>query len=394
MSRPKWEVADVLRLCERQIQLSKRLPHQVKKTARAIIQCRTASLGGHILRCNKCGHELISYNSCRNRHCPKCQFSKREQWILDREREVLPVRYFHVVFTIPSELNQLVKAYPRHLYNILFRAAWYTIKTLGSDPKWIGGQAGMTAVLHTWGQNLSLHPHLHCLIPNGAYIPSLGRWVYPRKKGFLFPVRVMSKMFRGSFIRFLQSDYQRQKITWNIVAWNILQRKISNATFNVYSKVPFGGPPQVIKYLGRYSHRVAITNQRIKHVDNEKVLFTYRDYRDGLSKEMQLTPLQFCHRFLQHVLPKGLAKIRHYGILANRNRNHLIPQILLFFERRQKATKLFSAIQYIKKNIDPNLDLCPHCKEGRLLRPRYYLKHPIRGDPYPFPGSHTLLTVP
>ena len=180
MTRPKWEVADVLRLCADNIQRSKSLPYQVKKAAVDIMRYRTAALGGHQLVCNKCGHAEISYNSCRNRHCPKCQYSKREQWVLDRDRDVIPVKYFHVVFTIPRELNVVAKAFPGVVYRILFRAAWYTIKTLSQDRKWLGAQTGMIALLHTWGQNLSLHPHLHCMVPNGGHDAALRRWVYPK----------------------------------------------------------------------------------------------------------------------------------------------------------------------------------------------------------------------
>lgn len=383
MTRPKWEVADVLRLCEDDIKRSKSLPKRVKKTAMDIIRCRTAALGGHQLFCKKCGHTEISYNSCRNRHCPKCQYSKREQWVLDRDRDVLPVKYFHVVFTIPSELNPVAKAYPGVVYRILFQTAWYTINTLAKDRKWLGAQTGMLALLHTWGQNLSLHPHLHCLIPNGGYDPDLRRWIYPKSKRFLFPVRVMSKMFRGAFLRALDKAYQRREIVWTRKLWSDLRKVIDRSSFNIYAKVPFGGPDQIIQYLARYSHRVAITNRRIQHVRAERVCFKYKDYRDGATKSMQLTPQQFASRFLQHVLPKGLAKIRHYGIFSNRNKNHLIPEILLFFERRRKSPKTFSARKSIKLLYGYDIHLCPICKQGQMFSmelPSYCL--PIRGDPY------------
>jgi len=330
--------------------------------------------------CNKCGHKSISYNSCRNRHCPKCQYSKREQWILNREADLLPVKYYHVVFTLPCELHPIAKANPSVLYNLLFKSAWYTIKTLAADQKWIGGKTGMIAVLHTWGQNLSFHPHLHCLIPNGAFIPLQQRWVYPRSRRFLFPVRVMSKMYRGAFLKLLVEAYHKNSIVWSTNSWLTLQRQIRNAGFNVYSKLPFGGPTQVLQYLGRYSHRVAITNHRILHVDERVVAFRYKDYRDGKNKTLRLTPEQFTHRFLLHVLPKGFAKIRHFGIYANRSKNKCLTHILHFFERRRKAPITFSAIIHLKQHSHIDIELCPTCMIGRLVRSK--LLPPLRGDPF------------
>jgi predicted Zn-ribbon and HTH transcriptional regulator len=198
--RPTWEVADVLRLQSDQILQSNTWPHSVKRVVLDILRCRTAALGGHKIGCDKCGYSEISYNSCRNRHCPKCQYSKREQWVLNREADLLPVKYFHVVFTLPHVLNPCVMANPAVCHKILFTAAWKTINNLSSDPRWIGAKTGMISVLHTWGQNLSFHPHVHFLVPNGAWEPQLKRWIYPKKKRFLFPVRVMSKMYRGIFL--------------------------------------------------------------------------------------------------------------------------------------------------------------------------------------------------
>ena len=380
MKRPRWEVADILKISLNQYVNHKHLPQHVKQAAFDIIRCRTQYLGGHKLRCDQCGYQSISYNSCRNRHCPKCQYSKREQWILNREADLLPVKYFHVVFTIPAELNRLAKTNPATLYNILFQAAWYTVKTLAADPHWLGGKTGMIALLHTWGQNLSLHPHLHCLIPNGAFVPEMNHWIFPRSWRFLFPVRVMSKMFRGKFMSLLQEAFLNKSICWKSNAWMTLKDQIKNAPFNVYAKIPFGGPDQVIQYLGRYSHRVAITNSRITHMDSQSVSFTYKDYRDGKTKVMELSPLQFTHRFLQHVLPKGFAKIRHFGIYANRCKNQYLQQILLFFEQRRKSPKTFSPVIHLKELYQIDLETCPVCKKGKMVL--WALCAPIRGDPF------------
>jgi len=382
MPRPKWEVSDILRLCKDQIIDSRKLPRHIKRVALDIMKCRTPALGGHKLICSKCGYSDISYNSCRNRHCPKCQYSKREQWVLDREQDLIPVRYFHVIFTLPAEINQLAKCYPGPVYDILFKAAWYTVKTLAKDDKWLGGDCGMIALLHTWGQNLSLHPHLHCLIPNGAWVPELKRWVHPKKKHFLFPVRVMSKMFRGAFIKFLNKTRLEQRIQWNQNHWLLVMRQIENAGFNVFSKLSYGGPAQIIKYLARYSHRVAITNRRIVHVDEKVVSFKYKDYRDGKAKTLSLTPHQFVQRFLLHVLPKGFAKIRHYGILSNRSRRRIISKILYYFERRITLRKQLSLVEHLKNALNLDIELCPVCKRGRMVIQLTSCQIlPIRGDP-------------
>ena len=380
MIRPAWEVADVLRLCSDQILRNRKLPQSVKRVVLDIIKCRTAALGGHKIGCFKCGYSEISYNSCRNRHCPKCQYSKREQWVLNREADLLPVKYFHLVFTLPHELNRCVMANPEVAYNILFTAAWKTINNLSNDPRWIGAKAGMISVLHTWGQNLSFHPHVHCLVPNGAWETHLRKWVYPKNKRFLFPVRVMSKMYRGIFLSLLTKAYQEDRLKWSADSWKQLHSQIRNAGFLVFAKIPFAGPQQVLHYLGRYSHRVAIANHRILKVNSQSVAFRYKDYRDGKIKVLTLTPDQFARRFLMHILPKGFAKFRYYGIYANRGKNKRITEILQFFERRRKLPRVFSPVQSLKV-LDIHLDRCPRCKSGKMVP--LFLIAPIRGDPFP-----------
>lgn len=366
MLRPKWEVADILKLTYPKMHDTDQMPLVVQKTMHDLINCRTEALGGHLLKCSNCDNVQVSYNSCRNRHCPKCQFSKREQWILDREADVLPVRYFHVVFTIPHQLNALMKKYPKTMYGILFAAAWKTIQTLGADSKWLGAKMGMIAVLHTWGQNLSYHPHLHCIIPGGGYVPAINRWISLRHRSFLFPVKVMSALFRRMLLQSLRSKIDSGQILWDADQLKELFPILKNASFNVFAKTPFAGPRQVIKYLGRYSHRVAITNHRIKNVTSDAVSFDYRDYRTNKNKTLILTPMEFTRRFLQHVLPKGFAKIRHFGFLSNKSKKKDIAAILLYFGRKQKARKIFNPLEYFSAHFDIDLKLCPVCKTGHM----------------------------
>lgn len=281
-------------------------PAHVQKTLRAIGACRTSVLGGHVDACGSCGNISISYNSCRNRHCPKCQGHKREQWIRARERELLPCTYYHVVFTLPQELNPLALHRPKVVYDTLFRAAW---ETLGQFGRTQGLQLGMVAVLHTWGQNLSLHPHLHCIVPGGG-IDSNGRWKRTvRSDRYLFPVKALSKVFRAKYVSLLRMHgITDQPLLDGLFAKNWV----------VYAKRPFGGPKQVIEYLGRYTHKVAISNHRIEKVTESEVTFRYKDYRDGgKPRTMTLGNKEFARRFSQHILPHRFVRIRHYGILSS-----------------------------------------------------------------------------
>lgn len=328
MSRTHFEVADVLRQYLNQYQGAHRLSLQQYKAAQAIIHCRTAALGGHVDACTACGHWVVSYNSCGNRHCPKCQWSAQQRWMKNRLEELLPVTYFHLVFTLPEGLNPVVMNNEALLYNLLFRAAWETLHQLARQPKWLGAQAGMIAVLHTWGQNLSLHPHLHCIVPGGGLTQDGGTWVNSRDKCFL-PVRVLSRLFRGKFLHHLRNLYQRGQLQFHGQAEALAPEKpfkqlltaLYKSEWVVYAKRPFGGPEQVINYLGRYTHRIAISNRRILAVQDGKVSFTYKDYRqNGQQKTMTLDAPEFIRRFLQHCLPPGFHKIRYYGILSIRNR--------------------------------------------------------------------------
>lgn len=314
------------------------------RTLRAIRDCRTSALGGHIDSCSSCGHLQISYNSCRNRHCPKCQGEKREEWISKRSEELLPVKYFHVVFTLPDSINRLAIQSPKAVYDLLFKCAWQTLADFSKDPKWVQGQMGMIGVLHTWGQNLSLHPHLHCIVP-GVGIDKNGnlKKLKPNSK-ILFPVKALSHVFRGKFCYELKKHFPQEYTS------------ISNALYKqnwvVYAKEPFGGPEQVIEYLGRYTHKIAISNQRILSLNKGKVRFGYKDYRDASkNKVMELEAEEFIRRFSLHILPKGFVRIRHYGILSST-------------WKRGKLSELQKEMNYspkVKSNPTKK-GQCPRCK--------------------------------
>ena len=269
--------------------------------------------------CTDCGTTRISYNSCRNRHCPKCQGKNREDWIAKREAELLPVPYFHVVFTLPDTLNLLAMYQPKAVYDSLFEAAWQTVACFAKDPKHLGAKAGMIAILHTWGQTLSLHPHLHCIVPGGG-LTKAGKWKTAKTQGkYLFPVKAMSKVFRAKYVKALKARI-------------IPDKKLINELFQkdwvIYAKLPFGHPKAVLEYLGRYTHKVAISNHRILEISQKQITFSYKDYRQGAQKlEITLGNLEFIRRFSMHILPKGLVRIRHFGILGSSVKPATIPLI-------------------------------------------------------------------
>lgn len=324
--RPALELADVIRLYGDDFRASGKVPAHHLRTLRAIEQCRTSALGGHLNVCTDCGATRISYNSCRNRHCPKCGGLARELWIDDRKRELLPVRYQHIVFTIPHEINDFCRYHPKFCYDLLFRATWQTLDTFARDKKWLGARAGASIVLHTWGQNLSLHPHVHCIIPTGG-LDEQGRWVEPRRggtSGFLFPVKAISKVFRGIYLRQFMTAWSDGKLNLPpsaptqkkaITSW---RNKLYQKAWVVYAKAPFSGPESVVEYLGRYTHKTAISNHRLLNLDDGKVTFRYKDYREnGKQKSMALAATEFLRRFCLHILPSRFRRIRHYGILSN-----------------------------------------------------------------------------
>jgi len=288
----------------------------------AISKCRTAALGGHIDACPDCSFYKYSYNSCGNRHCPTCGSLKRETWILKQEEKLLKVPYFHVVFTIPHELNPLCLQHPRLMYGILFRTAWQTLKTFADDPKFLGAKSGMTAVLHTWGQNLSLHPHLHCIVPGGGLTKS-GKWITTRSQGkYLYPEKALRKVFKGKFMAALKELAASNTI--------VLSHEVRETCYRekwvVYAKRPFARPQDVIEYLGRYTHKTAISNYRLKAVSDNSITFSYKDYKNGaVQKEMKLHPTEFVRRFALHILPHGFARMRHFGLLSSRGKTIYLP---------------------------------------------------------------------
>lgn len=350
MSRPTVEVADILRAQgDRFLDRYRRsFDFQQLKAFRAIQRCRTAALGGHIDACPQCGHHAISYNSCRNRHCPKCQAQAREHWLAARERELVATSYFHVVFTVPHELNVLALDNPRMFYDLLFTASAQTLLKVARDPKHLGAEIGVISILHTWGQNLLLHPHIHCAIPAGGLSPDHSRWIRPRYPFFL-PVKVLSRVFRGKFFAGLKRLHRRQQLRCTGPAAALADptqfrrflRQLHREDWVVYAKPAFGGPKKVLRYLGRYTHRIAISNHRLLTFDGERVTFRWKDYaHGGKQRTMTLLATEFLRRFFLHVLPKGFVRIRYFGFLANRFRARYLPlcQRLLASDRPPRST--------------------------------------------------------
>lgn len=332
MNRPHLEIADIIRAQgERFVARNRSWIHWAhQKVLRAIVHCRTAALGGHLHHCSDCGYRAIAFHSCRNRHCPKCQVAARRRWLTARGKELLPVRYFHVVFTLPHQLSPLLLQNKKLLYDLLFRASAETLLELALDPKHLGAQIGFLAVLHTWGQNLRHHPHIHCVLPAGGPSPDHRRWVHPRYHFFL-PRRVLSRVFRGKFIAGLRKRHPQLVLSG---ALKPLQQKQAFASFLrplfrqewvVYLKPPFGGPQHVLRYLAGYTHRVAISNHRLVSFEHDQVTFRWKDYAHGNKKRMMtLSSEEFLRRFLLHVLPRGFVRIRFYGFLAQRRRACLL----------------------------------------------------------------------
>lgn len=354
--KPAYELADVLDAHWPQVQHSGRYNTWQLRTMDAVRRCRTASLGVHVDGCSSCGLLRMSYNSCRNRHCPRCQGKQREEWIQARQEELLPVPYFHVVFTLPDTLNQLCMHKPAVLYNLLFKTAWSVINSFGNDPKWLGAQPGMISILHTWGQTLTLHPHLHCIVPGGG-LTKAGNWKTAKSDGkYLFNVKAMSKTFRGRYIAELKQLLPEE-----------MTPQLLNALYKhnwvVFAKQPFTGPQSVVEYLGRYTHKIAISNHRLKQVDDSHVTFSYKDYKHGSAKkEMVLDAGGFIRRYALHILPKGLVRIRHYGILSSTSKTR---SAIIIKNQLPPAKPLVNT----RPVLTPyNLMQCPCCKQPTMHR--------------------------
>jgi len=335
MKRPPFEVAEIIRQHGNSfIEMNRAwLTWHHLRVLHAIAHCRTSMLGGHLDACSRCGHRVISYNSCRNRHCPKCLTRARDRWLAERQRELLPVGYFHVVFTLPHELSWLALQNKKVVYDILFRASAATLLEVAANAKHLGAHIGFLSVLHTWGQNLLIHPHVHCVIPAGGLALDGSNWVHPRYAFFL-PVKVLSRVFRHKFIAGLKHAFREGKLSFpgNLrllveeKTFRSFLRSLFRHDWVVYAKPPFGGPEHVLHYLARYTHRVAISNHRIVNVARGEVAFRWKDYARGAKQRtMVLRGEEFLRRFFLHVLPQGFVRIRFFGFLANRRRKQLLP---------------------------------------------------------------------
>ena len=383
--RPAWEVADVIRAHgDEFLATHGGLTAEQRRALYDLADCRTAALGGHVQRCADCGHDRVAYNSCRNRHCPKCQALARARWLEREAKLLLPVEYHHVVFTLPAEVAELALANPTLLYNALFQAASATIRDVAANPKRLGSQVGMLMVLHTWGQSLHHHPHVHAVVTGGGLscdersdIGMSPEWRSCRP-GFFLPVRVLSRVFRGKYLALLKTAFDQGKLTFpgrleslvDADAFARWLRPLYAKDWVVYAKPPFGGPAQVLKYLARYTHRVAISNSRIVNVANGQVTFRYKDYKgDHRTKTMTVSGDEFLRRFVQPVLPRSFVKVRHYGLLANRHRA----------EKLKISRRLLLAISVIGSGVPPSSTAaaeiapapspkCPKCGGVHFLR--------------------------
>jgi len=383
MGRPTLEVADVFRRygdAYRQ-QAGGSLSTAQRRVMTAIETCRTAVLGGHLEQCDACGHQRNAYNSCANRHCPKCQSLARAAWIEHRTAEILDCEYFHVVFTVPDDIAAIALQNKAQVYGILFRATAETLRTIAADPQHLGAEIGFFAVLHSWGQTLVHHPHLHCVVPGGGLSPDGTRWVACRP-GFFLPVRVLSRLFRRLFLQDLQAAYDAG--TLRLVgslealqdrpAWTRALAALRQIDWVVYAKRPFAGPHQVVNYVGRYTHRVAISNNRLLNMENDHVRFTYKDYRaDGQQAPMTLAAAEFIRRFLLHVLPGGFHRIRYYGFLGARHRREKLARCRHLLGSPAAVTTPADATSPsdYRDRVDAltgvSLRVCPACHRGRMM---------------------------
>lgn len=321
--QPRHEVAEVIRIFGPELRSHYTLSSKQLQTLSTLERCRTAALGGHLYACRACGVVHPAFNSCRNRHCPKCQAVEREAWIMARQVELLPVSYYHVVFTIPDQLNNLCRHNERWMYDLLFSTSWKVLRQFAANPIWLGARTGATMILHTWGQNLMLHPHIHCIVPGGG-LDKDGHWQNSRQgENFQFPVPAMAMVYKAIFLKAIFKALKKKQLLLpkdfaQGTALKKWRQVLYAKTWVAYAKRPFGGPDQVIEYLGRYTHKVAISNHRLLEVTDEIVRFNYKDYRQqGKRLEMELDGVEFLRRFCLHVLPKGFRRIRHYGILSN-----------------------------------------------------------------------------
>jgi hypothetical protein len=366
MSRPTLEVADIIRAAGNSFweQHSSHLAWPHRKVLDAIVRCRTAALGGHRDQCTSCGHQAISFNSCRNRHCPKCQGNARAKWLAARSAELLPVPYFHIVFTLPHEFSALILQNKRLLYDLLFRASAASLLELARNPRHLGADIGFLGVLHTWGQNLQHHPHVHYIVPAGGLARDDSRWIDSSRRFFL-PVEALSQVFSGKFSEELRELFRQGRLQFHgslqhlasPVSFGYFLRQLCRKDWVVYAKPPFGGAEQVLNYLARYTHRVAISNHRLVALEHDRVSFRWRDYAHGSKqKVMTVSTHEFLRRFLVHVLPDGLVRIRHFGLFSNRRRSAAL----------QRCRALLGMAACVDPPQSPSLR-CPACSGIMLV---------------------------
>jgi hypothetical protein len=369
------EIADIFRRHGPDYRARVKIRPRQARAMTAIEQCRTPAMGGHLDACDHCDAVMARYHSCRDRHCPKCQTLTKERWIEARNAELLATPYYHLVFTLPHALNPLIQGNPRTLYNLLFKAAAETLLTFGRDPHWIGGEIGITLVLHTWSQNLGQHVHVHGLVTGGGLAPDGNRWMSAKKR-FLFPVKALSKVFRAKYLELLAHAKKQGALTFagstlplqEDQKFTAFLAKLKHTDWVVFAKAPFSGPRQVVAYLGRYTHRVAISNNRILGLNDGQVRFRWRDYRDGsLIKIMQLEADEFIRRFLLHVLPTGLMRIRHYGLFANRYRRDKLARCRALLQQPEpEILPKESTETMVKRLTGKDITKCTLCGKGRL----------------------------
>jgi predicted Zn-ribbon and HTH transcriptional regulator len=364
VARPRFEIADIIRKADARIASRYResLTWPQVKVLNAILRCRTAALGGHRDQCTSCGYQTISYNSCRNRHCPKCQTNAREKWLASRQRELLPVDYYHLVFSVPHALVPLMWQNKKVLFRLLFEASAETLLKVAADSKHLGAEIGFLSILHTWGQTLRRHPHIHCVVPGGGLSQDHKQWIRTPPRFFL-PVKVLSRVFRGKFVAGLKRAFRRKKLAFFSACVPLAKEKEFDAFLRtlfreewvVYAKPPFGGPEHVLHYLARYTHRVAISNHRLVGVTDTHVTFRWKDYAHHSKQRMMTLPHEvFLRRFLEHVLPRGFPRIRYFGLLANRRRRSLLPLCRTLLAATPPAN--------LAEVAEPAVRHCPRCQ--------------------------------